>query len=203
MAEPRGEEVAVSITPEEIAGKEFLELGGGYDQGEVRSFLKGLAKEHAALLERLADRQGTQEDGSAGLEVASIFDAARSAAEQLLAKAERVAADRVEAAEKEATLLRDSVATAADNLKREADEYLERTRAAADQDARDRLGDTTRRLDALLLAEARVRELLYSLEVILPEIREDLLDAERDIVENIDRTIALDEEPARSVPAAP
>jgi cell division septum initiation protein DivIVA len=193
----------VSITPEEIAGKEFLELGGGYDQGEVRSFLKGLAKEHAALLERLADRQGTQEDGSAGLEVASIFDAARSAAEQLLAKAERVAADRVEAAEKEATLLRDSVATAADNLKREADEYLERTRAAADQDARDRLGDTTRRLDALLLAEARVRELLYSLEVILPEIREDLLDAERDIVENIDRTIALDEEPARSVPAAP
>lgn len=189
----------MSISPQEIAGKEFLELGGGYDQGEVRAFLKGLAKEHAALIERLADRDGNQEDGSPGNEVAKILDAARESAEQLLARAERVAADRVEAAEKEATLLRDSVAAATDTLKREADEYSARTRAAADRDESERLGKTTQRLERLLLAEARVRELLYSLEVILPEIREDLLDAERDIIDNLDRPIVL----AEPAPAAP
>jgi hypothetical protein len=128
-----------------------------------------------------------------GDEITRILDAAREGAEQLLAKAERVAADRVEAADKEVTLLRDSVAAEVDRLKREADEYAREVRAAADRDAQDRLSDTTRRLEAMLHGEARVRDLLYSLEVILPEIREDLLSAERDITESIDRTIVLDE----------
>lgn len=180
------------ITPEEIAGKEFLELGGGYDQGEVRAFLKGLANEHGALLERLADSD-SHDDGRPGDEVTRILDAAREGAEQLLAKAERVAADRVEAADKEVTLLRDSVSAETERLRREADEYAERVRSSADRDAQERLGDTTRRLEALLAGEARIRELLYSLEVILPEMREDLLSAERDITESIDRTIVLDE----------
>lgn len=183
----------MAITPGEIAGKEFLEIDRGYDQGEVRAFLKGVAAEHEALLERLADVDGRQDGDDAGAEVSRILDAARAAAEQLLARAERTAADRVAAADKEATILRDSVGAETDRLKREAAEYAERTRSAADQDASERLGDTTRRLEQLLAGEARIRELLYSLEVILPEIREDLLDAERDIAESIDRTIVLDE----------
>ena len=180
------------ITPEEIAGKEFLELDGGYDQGEVRAFLKGLANEHGALLARLADADG-QDHGEPGDEVTRILDAAREGAEQLLAKAERVSADRVGAAEKESTRLRDEVTADAERLRREADEYAEEVRAAANRDARERLEDTERRLEALLLGEARIRELLYSLEVILPEIREDLIDAERDIKGSMNRTITLDE----------
>jgi DivIVA domain-containing protein len=182
----------VPITPEEIAGKEFLELDGGYDRGEVRAFLKGLAKEHGALIERLADNDSV-DDGGPGDEVTRILDAAREGAEQLLAKAERVSADRVEAGEKEATLLRDSVTAATDKLKRDADDYSEQVRAAANRDAAERVGETERRVEALLLGEARVRELLYSLEVILPDIRQDLLNAERDIVGSIERTIVLDD----------
>lgn len=183
----------MAINPGEIAGKEFLEVDRGYDQGEVRAFLKGVAAEHEALLERLADVDGRGDGADPGAEVSRILDAARAAAEQLLARAERTAADRVAAADKEATILRDSVGTETDRLKREAAEYAERTRDAADKDASERLGDTTRRLEQLLAGEARIRELLYSLEVILPEIREDLLNAERDIAESIDRKIVLDE----------
>ena len=182
------------ITPEEIAGKEFLDLGGGYDQGEVRAFLKTLADEHEALCEQLRRHEAVTVDDP-GEEVTRVLDSAREGAEALLAKAERVAADRVAAAEKEAQLLRDSVAAATDALKRDADDYAAEVRGAAERDAHERLGDTTRRLEQLLLGEARVRELLYSLEVIVPEIRQDLLDAERDISESIDRTIVLDEPP--------
>lgn len=182
------------ITPEEIAGKEFLDLGGGYDQGEVRAFLQTLADEHEALREQL--RQSDEvAAGDPGEEVARVLDSAREGAEAMLAKAERVAADRVAAAEKEAELLRDSVAAATDTLKREAESYAAEVRSAAERDAEERLGDTTRRLEQLLLGEARVRELLYSLEVIVPEIRQDLLDAERDIGESLDRTIVLNGPP--------
>jgi DivIVA domain-containing protein len=184
----------VPIAPEEIAGKEFLAVGGGYDEGEVRAFLRALADEHQILIEQLAERESI-DDGQPGEEVARILDSAREAAEELLAKAEQVAADRVAAADKEATLTRDSVAASTDTLKREADEYSERTRRAADLDAQERLTETTRRVEQLLLGESRVRELLYSLEVILPEIREDLLAAERDILDGVDRTIVLDETP--------
>jgi DivIVA domain-containing protein len=61
VAGPRARRCQVPITPEEIAGKKFLELDGGYDQGEVRAFLKGLAKEHGALIERLADSDSRAE----------------------------------------------------------------------------------------------------------------------------------------------
>lgn len=180
------------ITPEEISGKEFLDLGGGYDRGEVRAYLETLAEEHRALLARIEEHDST-ETGTPGPEVTRILASATNAAEELLAKAERRASDRLEAAEKEAVLLRDAVAASIDEARREADEYAERTRAEADADARARLAETTRRVERLLSGEARVRDLVYSLEVLLPEIREDLLTAERDLVEGIDRTIVLDE----------
>ena len=168
----------MSITPSDVAAKEFFDSSDGYDKDEVRAFLQSVAREQEALraeIERLRSSEGDL--GRVGTEVANVLRSAGERADDLTRAAEQRARATREQAEQEARELRRATVEATARLREEADRYAEETRSSADRSARDQQMATAERIGRLLTGESRLRERLYNLEVTLQGMRGDLSDA--------------------------
>ena len=134
------EEARPSLSPEEVAGRQFAAARKGYDRGEVRAFLEAVASELAAASERMTELERL---------------AARSVVEAEEAEPPN-AEDLLEAVSAEAW--RDEVLADLDRRRRELNGEVVRLRAGRDRlradldEVADELAEQLRRLDGSLQA---------------------------------------------------
>jgi DivIVA domain-containing protein len=109
----------MSVAPEEVAGKTFPVVRRGYDQTEVDEFLREVAADYAATVDRLQRAiEGALDPERVGQEIKDILLAADNTAEKIKTKARAEAESLVH--------------TAAAN-KRRTDEEIEKINRAADE----------------------------------------------------------------------
>ena len=166
------------FSPEEIESKEFLITLRGYDKDEVQAFLRAVAADYRGVVEnaRSAAPVSTASNPfeSLGEEVGTVLKVARESANQLRQKAEDEAAATRRRAEEESAALRNAASAAAKRLTEEAERHAIEVRASAERDAGERLRETARRVERLQGTETKLRQRLYSLEMMLQSMRQEL-----------------------------
>lgn len=165
------------FSPEEIESKEFLITLRGYDKDEVQAFLRAVAADYRSLADSSrssAPVTASNPFESLGEEVGTVLKVARESANQLRQKAEDEAAAARRRAEEESAALRNAASAAAKRLTEEAERHAIEVRAAAEREAGDRLRETARRVERLQATETKLRQRLYSLEMMLQSMRQEL-----------------------------
>lgn len=165
------------FSPEEIESKEFLITLRGYDKDEVQAFLRAVAADYRSLGDRSAVPTPVSTSNpfeSLGEEVGTVLKVARESANALRQKAEDEAAAARRRAEEESAALRNAASAAAKRLTEEAERHAIEVRAAAERDAGERLRETARRVERLQGTETKLRQRLYSLEMMLQSMRQEL-----------------------------
>ena len=166
------------FSPEEIESKEFLITLRGYDKDEVQAFLRAVAADYRGIVED--SRSGAPAPTtsnpfeSLGEEVGTVLKVARESANALRQKAEDEAAATRRRAEEESAALRNAASAAAKRLTEEAERHAIEVRASAERDAGERLRETARRVERLQGTETKLRQRLYSLEMMLQSMRQEL-----------------------------
>ena len=198
----------MSVTPQDIQGKEFREAFRGYNQDDVDAFLDEVAEEFARIYQenqrikvqlaavqqevaRLADgrdRPGaTPTPASKPREDDARTDAARKAAEAALEEAKRRAQEVVQRAEQRA---------------REIDELTARRAKDVDADASNALTDAQTRVGELRRQEVELRrrirgfleQQLASLQAV--DLDEGSATTRSPVVERMSKELGADETPA-------
>ena len=151
------------LTPEQITGRSFRTTFRGLDPGEVREFLAAIARQVADVVaqrDRLAGRLGEfaerdlqSEFAAVGIEVTSVLEAARDAAEGMRDRATADAARWRSEAMVEAENERRSAREDAERLRSDAWLTSEDLLKQAQAEAR-RLGETAERDSLSVLGEA-------------------------------------------------
>ena len=165
------------FSPEEIENKEFLITLRGYDKDEVQAFLRAVAADYRSLADASRAPAAVTSSNpfeSLGEEVETVLKVARESANQLRQKAEDEAAAARRRAEEESAALRNAASAAAKRLTEEAERHSIEVRAAAEREAGDRLRETGRRVERLQATETKLRQRLYSLEMMLQSMRQEL-----------------------------
>lgn len=165
------------FSPEEIESKEFLITLRGYDKDEVQAFLRAVAADYRGVLDtsRIPAPATTGNPfESLGEEVGTVLKVARESANALRQKAEDEAAATRRRAEEESAALRNAASAAAKRLTEEAERHAIEVRASAERDAGERLRETARRVERLQGTETKLRQRLYSLEMMLQSMRQEL-----------------------------
>ena len=167
------------FSPEEIESKEFLITLRGYDKDEVQAFLRAVAADYRGVVENArsaATPVSTTSNPfeSLGEEVGTVLKVARESANALRQKAEDEAAATRRRAEEESAALRNAASAAAKRLTEEAERHAIEVRASAERDAGERLRETARRVERLQGTETKLRQRLYSLEMMLQSMRQEL-----------------------------
>ncbi len=176
----------MSLSLQEITGKQFFASSDGYDKAEVTAFLEVIASDQQALLDRIEELSRSSEgvDGI-GAEVARVLQSARDTSDQLVCKAEESALETRRRLEDEAEMLRSATAQATDRLRQDAEQYSYEVRIAADRAAREQQLEVADRIGRLLAGESTVRERLFALENTLQAMRGDLKDAAEAVLPEI------------------
>jgi DivIVA domain-containing protein len=167
----------VPFSPEEIESKEFLITLRGYDKDEVQAFLRAVAADYRSLGDTsraAAPVTSSNPFESLGEEVGTVLKVARESANALRQKAEDEASAARRRAEEESAALRNAASAAAKRLTEEAERHAIEVRAAAEREAGDRLRDVGRRVERLQGTETKLRQRLYSLEMMLQSMRQEL-----------------------------
>jgi DivIVA domain-containing protein len=168
----------VPFSPEEIESKEFLITLRGYDKDEVQAFLRAVAADYRGLADNARTAapvpSGSNPFESLGEEVGTVLKVARESANQQRQKAEDEAAATRRRAEEESAALRNAASAAAKRLTEEAERHAIEVRAHAERDAGERLRETARRVERLQGTETKLRQRLYSLEMMLQSMRQEL-----------------------------
>ena len=165
------------FSPEEIESKEFLITLRGYDKDEVQAFLRAVAADYRNVSESArtpAPIATSNPFESLGEEVGTVLKVARESANTLRQKAEDEAAATRRRAEEESAALRNAASAAAKRLTEEAERHAIEVRASAERDAGERLRETARRVERLQGTETKLRQRLYSLEMMLQSMRQEL-----------------------------
>ena len=168
------------FSPEEIESKEFLITLRGYDKDEVQAFLRAVAADYRSIADSskgggmAAPVSTSNPFESLGEEVGTVLKVARESANALRQKAEDEAAAARRRAEEESAALRNAASSAAKRLTEEAERHAIEVRAAAEREAGDRLRETARRVERLQGTETKLRQRLYSLEMMLQSMRQEL-----------------------------
>lgn len=165
------------FSPEEIESKEFLITLRGYDKDEVQAFLRAVAADYRSIADSArmpAAPSATNPFESLGEEVGTVLKVARESANALRQKAEDEAAATRRRAEEESAALRNAASAAAKRLTEEAERHAIEVRASAERDAGERLRETARRVERLQGTETKLRQRLYSLEMMLQSMRQEL-----------------------------
>lgn len=166
------------FSPEEIESKEFLITLRGYDKDEVQAFLRAVAADYRGVVEGARTAApvstGSNPFESLGEEVGTVLKVARESANALRQKAEDEAAATRRRAEEESAALRNAASAAAKRLTEEAERHAIEVRAHAERDAGERLRETARRVERLQGTETKLRQRLYSLEMMLQSMRQEL-----------------------------
>jgi DivIVA domain-containing protein len=140
------------ISPDQVAGKEFVVTLRGYDKTEVDGFLREVADDYRTALD------AGNANADAVLEVQVLRQAAADAADELMRQAEAQAAELRAQAEAQADLLRTSALAHAEQL-----------RAAAAADAGRAVAGAREKLQHLASCERVARTRLSSLRKVLDE----------------------------------
>jgi cell division initiation protein len=167
----------VPFSPEEIESKEFLITLRGYDKDEVQAFLRAVAADYRSLADTSRAPVPVSTSNpfeSLGEEVGTVLKVARESANALRQKAEDEAGAARRRAEEESAALRNAASAAAKRLTEEAERHAIEVRAAAEREAGDRLRETARRVERLQATETKLRQRLYSLEMMLQSMRQEL-----------------------------
>ena len=145
------------ISPEQIAGKEFVVTLRGYDKTEVDGFLREVAADYRSAMEGGAAAAADAVDDAA-LELQVVVEAAQHAADDLMRRAEA-----------EAAQLRSQAEVHAERLRATALAHAEQLRAAAAADAGRAVAGAREKLHHLASCERVARARLSSLRQVLDE----------------------------------
>src|SRR5438309_1756442 len=176
-----------TLSPDEIASHSFPVAFRGFEQAEVRRFLKRLGDELASIRERERDMRRSLEEArqrlahpeidevtltaALGEETGRILRSAREAASDVRAKAEAHAARIILEAEEQAQRQRLEAENVLARRVEEADEVAANIRAAAEADSQAVHDRVQAELD---VAKARGREMIAEAQVVRERIIGDL-----------------------------
>ena len=166
----------MAFSPEEIENKEFLTTLRGYDRDEVRAFLKAVASDVRVSQVEAASSPHAPGDAyeSLGQELGQMLKVPKESSDQLKRKAEAEATGMRRRAEEESKSLREAASNAARRLTEEAEQHAIQVRAAADREAAEKTRGAAERLERLQSAETKLRQRLYTIEMVLHSMRDDL-----------------------------
>lgn len=174
----QGAVIAMSMHPDEIAGRDFVIATEGYDRDEVRAFLEVVGRDQQALRDEIAQlREEVVGEGEIGKEIALALEAAKIAAEEATRRATREADELRKRTISESEELRRATVDASGKVREEADLYALETRAEADRETRRLLQETNDRIERLLDGASQVRDRLLGLDSMLEGVRLDVGEA--------------------------
>jgi DivIVA domain-containing protein len=175
------------VTPDEIARRSFPVVFRGFDQDQVRRFLKKVGDELVAAREREQELKRALDEARStlahpeldeatltaalGEETTRILRSAREAAHDMRTKAEERVARMVQEADEHGARLRLEAENVLARRVEEADEVAANIRAAAEADARQVHDRVQGELDA---AKARGREMIAEAQAVRERIIGDL-----------------------------
>src|SRR5947209_16868057 len=176
-----------AVTPDDLTRRSFPVVFRGYDQDQVRRFLKKAGEELAAVRQREQELRHALEEARStlahpeldeatlttalGEETARILRSAREAAADIRSKAEERVARMVQEADEHGSRLRLEAENVLAKRVEEADEVAANIRAAAEADATHVHDRVQAELDA---AKARGREMIAEAQAVRERIIGDL-----------------------------
>ena len=209
------------LTPDQITGRSFRSAFRGLDPGEVREFLAAIAQQVADLVaqrDRLAGRLGEfaerdlkSEFAAVGIEVTSVLEAARDAAEGMRDRATADAARwRSEAmaeaegerrsAREDAERLRSDAWLTSEELLKQAQAEARRLAETAERDSLSVLGEAEREAHRLTASARRESEDLTRVARMEAErVHAEALARHDEIVESARRQADASQERARAL----
>ena len=209
------------LTPEQITGRSFRTAFRGLDPGEVKDFLAAIAQQVADLVaqrDRLAGRLGEfaerdlrSEFAAVGIEVTSVLEAARDAAEGMRDRATADAARwRSEAlaeaegerrsAREDAERLRSDAWLTSEDLLKQAQAEARRLAETAERDSLSVLGEAEREAHRLTASARRESEDLTRVARMEAErVHAEALARHDEIVESARRQADASQERARAL----
>ena len=209
------------LTPDQITGRSFRSAFRGLDPGEVKEFLAAIAQQVADLVaqrDRLAGRLGEfaerdlkSEFAAVGIEVTSVLEAARDAAEGMRDRATADAARwRSEAmaeaeaerrsAREDAERLRSDAWLTSEDLLKQAQTEARRLTETAERDSLSVLGEAEREAHRLTASARRESEDLTRLARMEAErVHAEALARHDEIVESARRQADASQERARAL----
>src|SRR3954453_6931684 len=175
------------VTPDEVARRSFPVVFRGFDQDQVRRYLKKVSDELVAARERERELRETLDEARStlahpeldeatltaalGEETTRILRSAREAAADMRTKAEERGARMVQEADEQGARLRLEAENVLARRVEEADEAAANIRAAAEADARQVHDRVQAELEA---AKARGREMIAEAQAVRERIIGDL-----------------------------
>src|SRR5437588_1620341 len=175
------------VTPDEIARRSFPVVFRGYDQDQVRRFLKKVGEELVAVREREQETRRALDEArgllahpeldevtltaALGEETTRILRSAREAAADMRTKAEERVARMVQEADEHGARLRLEAESVLARRVEEADEVASNIRAAAESDARQVHDRVQAELEA---GKARGREMIGEAQAVRERVIGDL-----------------------------
>src|SRR5437764_1702346 len=176
-----------AVTPDDLTRRSFPVVFRGYDQDQVRRFLKKAGEELAAVRQREQEMRRALDEArgqlahpeldeatltaALGAETTRILRSAREAASDMRTKAEERVARMVQEADGHGARLRLEAENVLARRVEEADEVAANIRAAAETDAKAVHDRVQAELDA---AKARGREMIAEAQVVRERIIGDL-----------------------------
>jgi DivIVA domain-containing protein len=209
------------LTPDQITGRSFRSAFRGLDPGEIKEFLAAIAQQMADLIaqrDRLAGRLGEfaerdlkSEFAAVGIEVTSVLEAARDAAEGMRDRATADAARwRSEAmaeaeaerrsAREDAERLRSDAWLTSEDLLKQAQNEARRLAETAERDSLSVLGEAEREAHRLTASARRESEDLTRVARMEAErVHAEALARHDEIVESARRQADASQERARAL----
>jgi DivIVA domain-containing protein len=135
------------ILPEEIAGATFERVRQGYQPDEVHAFLRGVAADYAATLEKISLDQNQPAEFDVGKEVNRILLTARDSASRLTKRAHNEAQALQKAAIDKAKQIETETSAASTQMIEQSSRDAKQTKLRADESAfelRSRIENETR-----------------------------------------------------------
>jgi cell division initiation protein len=173
------------ILPEEVATATFSRVRQGYHPAEVEAFLKNVAADYSAALEKLLLTGSEPAEVDVGEEVNAILRAARASASSLVNRAQEesvalmaAATEKAQDLETQASQAREramqEAATEARGVKDEADRYAYELRNRTEAETRQLTQDAELRAAQLYRYHEQLSEHLQAMERLVSALREEL-----------------------------
>lgn len=174
------------ILPEEIATATFTRVHRqGYHTGEVDAFLRTVAADYAAALEKMLLSPSEPVELDIGEEVNSILRSARASASALLQRAQeeadalqKAATEKAQEIETQASQARvlafEQSAREAQQVKAEADRYSQELRHRAETESREMVETAEARARELFNYNEQLNQHLHEIERLVGALRSEL-----------------------------
>jgi DivIVA domain-containing protein len=163
----------VPFSSQEIENKEFVVALRGYQKDEVRVFLRAVASDYRAALERGRDEEKSRLE-SLSEALSEVIQSARESTDGLRRRLENESSAIRRRAEEEAAAFRSGAERDARAIRERAERQATEMRAAAERLMGERLEEVARKTEELHAIEEKLRRRFYFLEMALQLARQDL-----------------------------